>query len=206
MNRIHSRIRSNNWFDQEPPSLSLFVILTKFYPYFTVDFSLPLLSGAVSILGLISYLDLTMTKEYVMLILLMMIVFSPFLPPLQFFGSSDGIILTGPDFTRKFNTVESNTADSVEIRVCDAIGVVYMAESLDACEKLILERDMLMLSTTTTRSFFVTKETAQVVNKYICRPNVAVMRVPIHTDHLYGLITRGLLFYTFVFLLLRFFS
>ncbi|CAN6985200.1 unnamed protein product [Brassica rapa subsp. trilocularis] len=206
MNRIHSRIRSNNWFDHEPPSLSLFVILTKFYPYFTVDFSLPLLSGAVSILGLISYLDLTMTKEYVMLILLMMIVFSPFLPPLQFFGSSDGIILTGPDFTRKFNTVESNTADSVEIRVCDAIGVVYMAESLDACEKLILERDMLMLSTTTTRSFFVTKETAQVVNKYICRPNVAVMRVPIHTDHLYGLITRGLLFYTFVFLLLRFFS
>ncbi|KAH0900995.1 hypothetical protein HID58_040498 [Brassica napus] len=187
-------------------TLFLFGILTKFYPYFTVDFSLPLLSGAVLILGLISYLDLTMTKEYVMLMLLMMIVFAPFLPPLQFFGSSDGIILTGPDFTRKFHTVESNTADSVEIRVCDAIGVVYMAESLHPCENLILERDMLMMSTTTTRSFFVTKGTAQVVNKYICRPDVAVMRVPIHTDQLYGLITRGLLFYTSVFLLLRFFQ
>ncbi|KAG2249894.1 hypothetical protein Bca4012_022568 [Brassica carinata] len=150
-----------------------------------------------------------MKKENVMLTLLMMIVLASFLLPLHFFGSSGEIILTGPDFTRKFHTVGSNTAESVEIRVCDATGVVYMADSPQACDHLISERDMLMMSptttTTTSRSFFVTKGTAQAVNKYTCRPDVAVMRVPVHINHnLYGLLIRGLLCYTSVFLV-RFF-
>lgn len=48
--------------------------------------------------------------------------------------------------------VIASLADSVEIKVWYATGVVYMTKSLYTCEHFILERDMLMIFPTTTRS------------------------------------------------------